>query len=158
MYCTTLPKICQSIYTHIRNLCRYVQMHKCASVNAMTKQTRQFGERAMLFDVKTHHICGKSARKNHQKHTTWWQKIKTWDTTPLLVPTKSSLKRTFTKKTARRSATCANQFVKMIAKKTHHVVAKKQNCECVCTTLCCTVKTPLAQLYQICTQRTILQK
>ena len=61
-------------------------------------------------------------------------------------------------KTARRSATCANQFVKMIAKKTHHVVAKKQNCECVCTTLCCTVKTPLAQLYQICTQRTILQK
>ena len=92
-------------------------MHKCASVNAMTKQTRQFGERAMLFDVKTHHICGKSARKNHQKHTTWWQKIKTWDTTPLLVPTKSSLKRTFTKKTARHSATCANQFVKMIAKK-----------------------------------------
>ena len=26
---------------------------------------------------------------------------------------------------------------------------KKQNCECVCTTICCTVKTPLAQLYQM---------
>jgi hypothetical protein len=44
----------------------------------MTKQTRQFGERAMQFDIKTYHICGKSARKNPQKHTTWWRKIEIW--------------------------------------------------------------------------------
>ena len=103
----------------------------------------------MHFSIKNHHICGESTRKNHQKRTTWWRKIKTWHKIPLLVPTKSSLKRTFTKKTARRSATCANQFVKMIAKKNTPRGGKKQNCECVCTTLCCTVKTPLAQLYQM---------
>ena len=80
----------------------------------------------MHFSIKNHHICGESTRKNHQKRTTWWRKIKTWHKIPLLVPTKSSLKRTFTKKTARRSATCANQFVKIISKKTHHVVAKNK--------------------------------
>lgn len=110
----------------------------------------------MQFDVKTHHICGKSACKKHQKHTTWWRKIKTWHTIPLFLPTKQSRKRTFTKM-ARHSATCANQFVKMIAKNTPRG-GKKQNCGCICTTLCCTIKTSLVQLYQICAQRTILQK
>ena len=51
-------------------------------------------------------------------------------------------------KTARRSATCANQFVKMISKNTPRG-GKKQNCGCVCTTICCTIKTSLAQLYQM---------
>ena len=30
----------------------------------------------MHFSIKNHHICGESTRKNHQKHTTWWQKNK----------------------------------------------------------------------------------
>ena len=131
-------------------------MHKCASVDAMAKQTRQFGERAMQVDIKTHHICGKSARKNHQKHTTWGQKIKTWHTIPLLVPTKPSLKHTFTKM-ARRSATCANQFVKMIAKKTHHVVAKNKIASVFAPPFVAPSKRPLRN-YTQCAQRTILQK
>ena len=110
----------------------------------------------MHFSIKNHHICGKFARKNHQKRTTWWRKIKTWHTIPLLVPTKQSRKRTVTKM-VRHSATCANQFVKIVAKKhttwwqktrlrvcLHYRLLHRQNVHCA------TIPKR--------TQRTILQK
>ena len=110
----------------------------------------------MRFDVKTHHICGKSARKTTQKHTTWWQKIKTWHTIPLLVPTKQSRKLTFTKM-ARHSATCANQFVKMIAKKHTTWWQKNKIASVFAPPFVAPSKRPLRN-YTKCTQRTILQK
>jgi len=110
----------------------------------------------MRFGIKPHHICGKSACKNPQKHTTWWQKIKTWHKIPLLVPTKQSPKRTFTKM-ARHSATCANQFVKMISKKTHHVMAKNKIASVFAPPFVAPSKHHLRN-YTKCTQRTILQK
>ena len=73
-------------------------MHKCASVDAMAKQTRQFGERAMLFSIKNHHICGKSARKNHSKthHVVAKNKIASMFAPPFVAPSKRPL-RNYTK-------------------------------------------------------------
>ena len=110
----------------------------------------------MHFSIKNHHICGESTRKNHQKRTTWWRKIKTWHKIPLLVPTKSSLKRTFTKM-ARRSATCANQFVKMIAKK-HTTWWQKNKIASVFAPPFVAPSKHHLRNYTKCTQQTILQK
>lgn len=135
-------------------------MFKCTSAQVLIRwqsKRNSLAKEQCSLTSKIHHICGKSACKNHQKYTTWRRKIKTWHTIPLLVPTKPSRKRTFTKKMARHSATCANQFVKMISKKTHHVVAKNKIASVFALLFVAPSKHHLRN-YTKCVQRTILQK
>ena len=68
-------------------------MHKCASVDAMTKQTRQFGERAMRFSIKnTPHlreICTQKPSKTH--HVVAKNKIASVFAPPFVAPSKRPL-------------------------------------------------------------------
>ena len=121
-------------------------MHKCAGEQPTAQSNASYNSKGVVLLTKNTTPWATSIAKTPQKHTTWWQKIKTWHTIPLLVPTKQSLKLTFTKM-ARHSATCANQFVKIAVKNTPRG-GKKQNCRCVCIAVCCTIKTPLAQPQQ----------
>ena len=94
-------------------------MFKCTSAQVLTQwQSKRdsLAKEQCGFASKHTTSAGNLHAKTTQKHTTWWRKINTWHTIPLLVPTKQSRKRTFAKM-ARHSAACANQFVKMIAKK-----------------------------------------
>ena len=96
----------------------------------------------MHFSIKNHHICGESTRKNHQKRTTWWRKIKTWHKIPLLVPTKQSPNATLQKNGKTlcylRKPICQNDSKKHTTwwQKTklrvclHHPLLHRQNVPC----------------------------
>ena len=131
-------------------------MHKCASVDAMTKQTRQFGERAMQVDIKTHHICGNSTRKNPQKTHHVVTKNQNLAYNSFACADQTIARTHLYKKMTIHSATCVNQFVKMIVK-THHVVAKNKIASVFAPPFVAPSKRPLRN-YTQCAQRTILQK